>query len=137
MVTGPQIARGSSAPKSSVCRHEAIEPPNITNIPHKREGKARPAQGKPASGEVGMRWFPCSERNTLHIIGPCPRCRDTKWGLLLGTTDSSFSGLVRTRCAACDNELDYYVDAQHRQIWRREHVEPIRDQTARSQILTD
>ncbi len=127
MVTEPQVTRGSSAPKSSSCHHEAIEPPNVTNIAYKRVKKARPAQGKPTSGEVSMRWFPCSEANTWHIIGPCPQCRHTKWGLLLGTMDGSFSGLVRTRCAACDNELYYYVDARHRQIWRREHIEAIRD----------
>jgi hypothetical protein len=127
MLTIQKTTHPSSPPDKGHCSHRDIAPSGSNGIPYKRAKRARSNQQKPASGDVPMRWFPCGDANTWHIIGPCPRCRHTKWGLLLGTMDSGFAGLVRTWCAACENEVYYYADARDRQIWRREQVEAIRD----------
>lgn len=127
MLTKVQTMHPTSPPGKDYCSHRNIAPSADGGVPYKRVKKARPNQQKPGSGDAAMRWFPCGDANTWHIIGPCPRCRHTKWGLLLGTMDRTFSGLVRTWCSACENEVYYYADARHRQIWQREPVEAIRD----------
>jgi hypothetical protein len=75
--------------------------------------------------KAGMLWFACGTNGTLHMVGPCPHCQDTKWGLLLGTMNITFTGIVRTSCGACHNEVDYYVDAAQQQVWKPEAVKPI------------
>ena len=75
--------------------------------------------------KAGMLWFACGTNGTLHMVGPCPRCQDTRQGLLLGTMNRTFTGIVRTCCEACHNEVDYYVDATQQQVWKPEAVKPI------------
>ena len=75
--------------------------------------------------ELGIRWFPCKAGNTLHILIPCPRCRHTKWGLLFGTMENDFNGVVLAHCTACGNDVYYYVDAERRQVWKREVVDSV------------
>jgi hypothetical protein len=127
VLTKAQTTHLPSPPGRSNCSHQDIGASADNGVPYKRVRKARPGQQKAVSGDVAMRWFRCGDAATWHVIGPCPRCRHTKWGLLLGTMDSGFAGLVRTWCAACENEVYYYADAREQQIWRREQVEAIRD----------
>ena len=75
--------------------------------------------------ETSMRWFMCGADDYLHVVGPCPRCWDDKWGLLLGTMTRNFNGRTTTACAACGERVDYYVDAQQQTLWKMEEVEEI------------
>ncbi|MBM4444326.1 MAG: hypothetical protein FJ020_03345 [Chloroflexi bacterium] len=127
MLTRIQTTHPAPAPGRNYCSHQNMGAPADNGVPYKRVRKAKPGPQKPVSGDVAMRWFPCGDAGTWHIIGPCPRCRHTKWGLLLGTMDSGVAGLVRLWCAACEYEVYYYADAREKQIWRREQVEAIRD----------
>jgi len=71
---------------------------------------------------MAIRWLECGAGN-LHIVGPCPRCGESRGGLVLGTVAGTYKGRVTARCTDCAEAVDYYVDAHEGRIWSLEPVE--------------
>ena len=69
-----------------------------------------------------MRLIACKAGN-VHVIGPCPNCYNAQGGLSLGTVANNFEGRVQTTCLDCDENVDYYIDAQKEKLWKLEPVE--------------
>jgi hypothetical protein len=109
-----------SLPKDT-CPHQLATSPDGSPSAH---GQDHEQKAEWPVRKAGMLWFACGT-NELHMVGPCPRCQDTKQGLLLGTMNRTFTGMVRTCCEACHNEVDYYVDATQQHVWKPEAVKPI------------
>ena len=69
-----------------------------------------------------MRYLNCGLVH-IHIIGPCPYCFTTQDGLLIGTVNVNYKGVVTAKCMNCSKTGDFYVDAQEKKIWKMELIE--------------
>jgi len=110
--------------QKDTCPHQLATSPDDSRSAHGQDHEQKAECIQPVR-KAGMLWFACGTNGTLHMVGPCPRCQDTKQGLLLGTMNRTFTGMVRTCCEACHNEVDYYVDATQQQVWKPEAVKLI------------
>ena len=69
-----------------------------------------------------MRWLDCV-RGQVHLVAQCPTCEPRGAGLLLATFGNTLRGRVTARCLDCNADVEYYVEANQRQIWEMHSVE--------------
>ena len=108
---------GAEAPTDSL-----VPAPNHSEEVGRQPGHAPEELRGERQDRKTLRWLICG-RGNLHIVAPCPRCGDTKGGLLLGTVALAFRGVARLGCADCNEAVDYYVEASQGQIWRLDEQE--------------